>query len=158
MGTGKTTVGAALAQRLERQFLDNDVLLERRTGKTAAELRRGLGENALHHVEAEVLLTCLAVRPVAVIAAAASTIDNRKVREALRVSAFVVWLRTDVHVLSKRLSHSDHRPIPGDATDVVARQDRKRRTRYASVADVKLDTTGRTGLEATDDLMRRIRA
>ena len=83
MGTGKTTVGAALAQRLGRQFLDNDVLLERRTGKTAAELRRGLGENALHQVEAEVLLTCLAVRPVAVIAAAASTIDNRKVREAL---------------------------------------------------------------------------
>jgi shikimate kinase len=80
MGTGKTSVGTRLASDFIASFSTNDVLLERRTGATAASLRRDRGEAALHELEAEVLVSCLAERPVAVIAAAASTVLNAVVR------------------------------------------------------------------------------
>jgi shikimate kinase len=153
MGTGKTTTGTRLAARLHREFLDNDVLLERRTGATAETLRRERGEEALHHLEADVLLSCLAERPLAVIAAAASTVLNPIVRDALRESAFVVWLRTDLQVLSERLADPGSRPLDGDAAEVLARQGQERAPIYAALADVELNTSTRTVDELVDDLM-----
>jgi len=38
MASGKTTVGQTLAARLGRPFVDNDVVLERRTGRSAREI------------------------------------------------------------------------------------------------------------------------
>src|SRR6476661_8341308 len=124
MGTGKTTIGALVAERLQRRFFDNDDVLERRTGRTAAELRRERGEEVLHRLEAEILLECLATRPVAVIAAAASTILDDDARDALRDDAFVVWLRTDLPVLTARLSDPGTRPLRADTrNEILARQD-----------------------------------
>src|SRR5687767_1029511 len=111
MGAGKSTVGSLLAQRLQREFFDNDVLLERRTGQTAKSIRRDLGEDELHRIEAEVLLECLSTQPVAVIAAAASTVLDPQVRETLRDAAFVIWLRADLRALTERLVDPGTRPL-----------------------------------------------
>jgi shikimate kinase len=156
MGTGKSTIGSRLAERLETQFFDNDVLLERRTGHTAASLRRARGEEELHRLEADVLLDCLTVRPVGVIAAAASTILRADVRDALRDSAFVVALRTDLRVLTARLVDPGNRPVTGDIGETLARQYHERETLYASIADIVVDTTARSVDDAVDDVIDRL--
>jgi shikimate kinase len=156
MGTGKSTLGALLAQRLQRQFFDNDILLQRRTGRTAASLQGDLGEDALHRLEADVLLDCLDARPAAVIAAAASTVLNAQVRDALHDSAFVIWLRTELHVLAERLINPQTRPLSGDIGAALARQDHDREALYASVADIAVDTTAKNAHETIEDLIGRI--
>lgn len=157
MGTGKSTIGSRVAARLDRQFFDNDVLLERRTGHTAAWLRHDLGEEELHRLEAEVLLDCLSARPVGVIAAAASTILRTDVRDALRDSAFVVALRADLRVLTARLVDPGVRPLTGDIAETLARQDHEREALYASIADLVVDTTTRSVDETVDDVIERLR-
>jgi shikimate kinase len=141
MGTGKSTVGARLARRLDRDFLDNDVLLEARTGATAATLRRDRGEPELHRLEAEVLLECLARRPYAVIAAAASTVLCDDVRDALRRTSFVIWLRADVAELDERLDDPGNRPLSGNRRATLQRQNDERAGLYGAVADVVIDTS-----------------
>ncbi|HUP73340.1 MAG TPA: shikimate kinase [Acidimicrobiales bacterium] len=156
MGTGKSTVGSLLAERLHRQFFDNDVLLERRTGQTAASIRRDLGEDVLHRFEAEVLLDCLATQPVAVIAAAASTVLRADVRDALREAAFVIWLRVDLRALTERLVDPGTRPLSGNIGDALAQQDEDREALYASIADVVLDTSARSAVEVAHTLIERL--
>lgn len=51
MGSGKTTVGAMVADRLGLPFCDGDALLEAATGRTAVALRDVAGEAALHRAE-----------------------------------------------------------------------------------------------------------
>jgi shikimate kinase len=157
MGTGKSTIGSRVAERLHRQFFDNDVLLELRTGHTAASLLRSQGEEELHRLEADVLLDCLSARPVGVIAAAASTILRTDVRDVLRDSAFVVALRADLRVLTARLVDPGVRPLTVDTAETLARQDQEREALYASVADIVMDTTARTVDETVDDVIERLR-
>jgi len=72
MGSGKTTVGSALADRLGRAFWDGDAKLLELTGKTPGALGAERGLEVLHGLELEVLSLGLAHRPAPVVAAAAS--------------------------------------------------------------------------------------
>jgi shikimate kinase len=156
MGTGKSTLGALLAERLQRRFFDNDIVLERQTGQTAAAIQRDQGEDVLHRLEADVLLDCIDARPPAVIAAAASTVLSARVREALHDSAFVIWLRTDLHLLAERLINPQTRPLSGDIGVTLARQDHDREALYASVADIVVDTTAKDAHQTIEDVIGRI--
>jgi shikimate kinase len=156
MGAGKTTLGSRLAPRLSREFLDNDVLLEARVGEDAATVARRHGEDELHRLEGDVLLEALARRPFAVIAAAASTIERADVRSALETDAVVVWLRTSVDDLSERLRDPGSRPLTGDTRATLQHHAEERTTAYAAVADVVVDTTGKTPDAVLDEVTTRL--
>jgi shikimate kinase len=156
MGTGKSTLGSLLASRLRRQFFDNDDVLQRQTGQTAASIQRDLGEDVLHRLEADVLLDCLAARPPAVIAAAASTVLSARVRNSLQATAFVIWLRTDLHLLAERLVNPQTRPLSDDIGVTLVRQDHDREALYASVADIVVDTTAKDAHQTIEDVIGRI--
>ncbi len=52
-GTGKSTVGKLLANRLKRDFIDTDEYIERTTGKTIKDIFEGEGEEGFRKTEAE---------------------------------------------------------------------------------------------------------
>ncbi len=54
MGTGKTTVGTLLAQKLQREFIDTDALIETRQGRTIPEIFAESGEAAFRQMEADI--------------------------------------------------------------------------------------------------------
>ncbi len=54
MGTGKTTVGKLLAERLGREFIDTDQLIEKRQGMSISDIFKQLGEPAFRKMEAEI--------------------------------------------------------------------------------------------------------
>ena len=115
MGVGKTTVGRALARRLCWRLRDSDEEIAALTGQTAAELKRTVGADELHALEAEQLLTALAGEPRAVVCAAASVVDVGRCRAALGGAAvFTVWLRASPQQLADRFARQPHRPAYGD--------------------------------------------
>jgi shikimate kinase len=150
MGTGKTTVGARLAARLGLAFVDGDRLLERATGRTAAELRGERGVEALHLAEARALRDALASDVPSVVAAAAAVVDDPACRAALRCPGVAVaWLRADPAVLGRRFEAGAggagaHRPAYGaDAERFLAAQGRLRGTRFAACRPFVVVDTGR---------------
>ena len=54
-GCGKSTVGAALAKRLDKKFVDLDAEIERRTGHNIPDIFAQEGEDAFRRYEADVL-------------------------------------------------------------------------------------------------------
>ena len=102
MGSGKTTVGRLVAAALGRPFLDNDAMLQGRSGASAREVEAGSGPDALHDREAGVLLDALAGADQAVITAAAGAVLLPLVEDALR-GMDVAYLRAPPSVLTRRL-------------------------------------------------------
>ena len=78
MGSGKTTVGERLAVALGRVFHDSDRSIESQTGRSGREIAETDGVDALHGLEKEVLIDSLSVEQPAVIAAAASVIEDAR--------------------------------------------------------------------------------
>ena len=144
MGSGKTTVGRALAADLRWAFVDNDELLRQVTGRTAAELAARDGADVLHRREAETLLAELDRHDPVVIAAAASVVLDPDVRRELPRRADVVWLQASDAALRERLADRGSRPdLGGEPRDVVSAQRVERSAWYSQVAACVVDTTGR---------------
>jgi shikimate kinase len=155
MGAGKSTIGVRVAAALGRDFVDNDVLLERASGVSAAAMSERDGIDALHRAEAAVALEALDRQPAAVIAAAASTITDADVRDALCRRAWVAWLRADHATLAARLPESTERPFGGaDAVRLVADQAAERDRWYAAVADARFETDRTEVDEVVNALVR----
>ncbi len=143
MGSGKTTVGAALAAALGVPHRDSDADIRRATGMTGRQHAASDGIDALHALEASHLLDALEAPEASVISAAASTLDDPACRSAMRDPRhLVVWLDASPATLAARLQPGDHRPELGpDMTDVLAAQTTQRVLALREVADLTLDAT-----------------
>lgn len=158
MGSGKTTVGPVLADRLGRRFVDNDEVLSSRTGRSAAEIAGADGADALHREEAGALLDALgADGEPAVVAAAGSVVDDEGVQARLGADDIeVVWLRAHPSTLRRRALSGAHRPFVHDDPSAIARLDGKRRPRYQEVADVVVDVDDREAADIVDEVVRAL--
>ena len=94
MGSGKTTVGKLLAQRLQKQLVDTDALIEAREGCTVQELFETQGEPYFRSVEAGVAMA-LSLRSDLVIACGGGLSLQEGAMSALKQSGIVIWLDRD---------------------------------------------------------------
>ena len=147
MGTGKSSIGRALATRMDGSYSDSDEFIQRITGENARKLFADEGVEAVHGGERAHLLAELdAVHEgVRVVGAAASVVDTAEVRAAIRRSgAKVVWLRARLDTLVRRFEDAvqgGHRPRYDNDLDAMFRQQISRRARlYESLADITVDT------------------
>lgn len=112
-GSGKTTLAAPLAERLEYAWVDADVEIERRAGKTIREIFAQEGEPAFRQWESDVLAELLD-KDKLVIAAGGGAILNPGTCTRMRAAGLVVWLQASLETLSERIladpSTADRRP------------------------------------------------
>jgi shikimate kinase len=155
MGAGKSTIGARLAERTGRDFIDNDAQLFAMTGRTAAELQAEHGRRELHRLERAALASALERDEPAVIAGAASVVDDPETRARLRERATVVWLDTDVDELAARVTRQTHRPLAADPRPQLEEQHRVRAAALAGVADIVVSANGSPD-ETVDALLERL--
>ena len=149
MATGKSTVGEAVAQLTGWPCLDNDTLLERSAGRTAAELLAEEGEPALRSAESDVLTLLLAMPGPFVAGVAAGTVLDPHDRERMRAGGHVVWLKSSVPTLVRRVSKQGGRAwLDDDAETVLSAMAAEREPLYASMAHQVLDMDRLTPAQA----------
>ncbi len=135
MGSGKTTVGRRIAKRLGRPFLDGDLELESRTGRSVRDWFEAEGEDGFRRAESELLAALLAEPEPSVIAAGGGVVVRPENRLALR-APFVVWLDGDPAFLASRVAQKEHRPlIDDDVAGTIERLHAERDGWYRDVAD-----------------------
>jgi shikimate kinase len=145
MGTGKTTVGRLVANELGRPFVDNDSIVELRTGSRPGDfLARGGSLEDLHRTELTALLQIIARSGSVVYAAAASVVDHITADDV--GAAWCVWLDTSPSVLTARtLAHRQLRPLLGaQREDLFEEQHARRTDRGRAIASYTIHTDGLT--------------
>jgi shikimate kinase len=140
MGSGKSTVGRPLAACLGFAFVDNDVMLERRTGRRARDIAAADGVDALHQLERAVLADALSDPVPAVItaAAAAPLVDGAE----QFAGHHVVYLHGEPSTLAPRLvGGGGHRPFvdAGDTLELLRAQYAARDPMYRMLATTIVD-------------------
>lgn len=101
-GCGKSTIGKAVAERLGRSFLDYDVEIERRQGKTIAEIFGEKGEGHFRELERE-LTEELRLMGNMILAPGGGWVTNPEVVRLLRPPGRLVYLRVRPETALKRL-------------------------------------------------------
>jgi shikimate kinase len=153
MGAGKTTLGKALAQRLEREFVDTDRFLVQRTGVSVATIFEIEGEDGFRRREAAVLAE-LADRPDCVVATGGGAILDPENRRLMREHGTVVYLRARLDSLWERTRHDTHRPLlkTDDPRATLAELLEARDPLYREAAHLVVDT----GFQSATTLVGRV--
>lgn len=155
MGSGKSSVGRALAERTGWPYLDNDELLRRACGMSTPEVLRRGGEPALRDAESAALGEALAADPPVVAGVAAGVVTRAADRARLRAApATVVWLRARLETLLARVGSGEGRPwLQPDPETALRRLAEGRDPLYTEVADVVVDVDELTPEQIADRLL-----
>ena len=102
MCSGKSTVGEALARRLDWRYLDFDVEIERREEHSIHEIIEVRGEDYFRSLEAA-LTEEIANEPQLVVAPGGGWITQPELLEAIRPGTFSAWLRVSPQETVRRL-------------------------------------------------------
>lgn len=157
MGAGKTTIGRALASHLDKEFVDSDHEIQKRTGVKIPVIFEIEGEAGFRKRESEVLAE-LTERKNIILATGGGAVLNPENREILRRSGIVVYLRASVGDLYRRTQHDKNRPLL-QTQNLYARLSElytQRDTLYRETAHVVIDS-GKQGVRfLVDKLINKL--
>jgi 3-dehydroquinate synthase len=154
-GAGKTTLGRRLAGRLGWELRDTDEEIERRTGRSAAQIIDVDGEDAFRRVELAAVSELLGEPGPAVIACGGGLFSEPAARRQLLEAAWVVALDAPDSILLSRLGAAPDRPLlRGDVSARLAEL-RRRRARAHAEAHLRIDTEV-TSPEAAEAAIRAL--
>jgi shikimate kinase len=157
-GTGKSTVAQQLALRLGWDWVDADVEIELRAGKSIAAIFADDGPEAFRDWESMTLAE-LAQRERTVLAAGGGGVLREPNRRALAAGGKLVWLRADPATILGRIAADElsagRRPnltSAGGLAEIVAVL-AERTPIYESCAHLAVDTEGKTPGDVAREIM-----
>jgi len=147
MGAGKTTVGRALAKKLNRRFVDSDHEIEARTGASIPWIFEIEGEESFRQRESEVIRD-LSAEDGIVLATGGGAVLRAENRALLKQRGTVIYLRASVNSILQRTSRDRNRPLlqTADPRARIEELAREREPYYQEVADLVIET-GRPNLQ-----------
>jgi len=153
-GSGKTTVGRLVAERLHAGFVDVDSILNRKEGKPIAMIFAEKGEQAFREMERKEVEAALANTP-AVISPGGGWAAQPGALEGAKAAGYVVYLKTRPETAAARAAPSGTRPmLMGDDPEAQMRVLSKEREPFYLKADAKVETDKKTPEQVVAEVVR----
>ncbi len=159
MGSGKTAVGRVLAEKLNKQFVEPDSLIEQKAGKSIPQIFARDGETAFRELEIE-LTKEVARGKNQVIACGGGIVLNKINIDRLKDEAVIVYLTASPAVILKRTSaDKNERPLLLSSNKAVTIGEllRFRKPFYERAADIKIDTSKLDIKSVADEIIARLK-
>ena len=151
-GVGKSTVGVLLAKRLNFDFLDTDIHIQIKEGKSLKELIALHGTAGFCDLEGNYVLS---ISPgSSVIATGGSVVYMQKAMEHLQECGRIVHLDLELSRLRRRLDDMDERGVVIGPDQNLGDLYAERRPLYSKYADIAISTDGLSPDQVAGKIMR----
>jgi shikimate kinase len=138
-GSGKSTVGAALAKVLALDFIDTDQLIEEREGKAITDIFVVDGEPHFRAVELETLKQVLTLNDVVISLGGGAPISDQAQQLINSSESTVIFLDVSLATAAPRVGFNRDRPLLlGNPRAQWQALSDKRRPIYEALADVSI--------------------
>lgn len=142
MVAGKTSTARRLARNCGVAAVDLDAFIERREGKPINQIFAEIGEDGFRAMETDVLRD-FSQRDPLLISCGGGVVLRPENREILKTSGYVVYLKVTAEQAYARVGDVSTRPLFRDL-DTARKTINGRLPMYEEVADVTIDTVGKT--------------
>ena len=155
MGSGKTEVGKRLAKRLGYTFMDTDLLIEEKTGKSISDIFSKDGELFFRDIET-LILTELSGINEHVISTGGGIVTKKENILLLKKTGFIIWLKASPETILKRVGSETHRPLlkVDNPLEKIKKLMSQREQSY-SEADLTIDTDGLEVEDIVNNIIRQ---
>ena len=154
-GSGKSTVGAVLAKRLELELVDADGLIEAQENQTLQQIMDGRGNDVFREIEEQVL-TSMPLFP-SIISTGGSVIYSEKIMARLGAASTVVYLRARFDTIEHRVSLAPHRGIASNSDQSLRDLYDERVPLYERYGEVVIDCDRATPEEIAESISTQLR-
>ncbi len=135
-GSGKSTVGRALAERMGRRFVDMDEVIVRIAGRSIPEIFARSGEDVFRQFETQAALECGKEKSL-VIATGGGAVTREETMRALSQNGEVLFVERPLEKLS-----TAGRPLSAGGMDVLRAMREKRLPLYRKYSVCTVDNSG----------------
>ena len=156
MGSGKSSVGKLLANKLQFSNIDIDKEIEKDEKLSIKEIFEKKGENYFREIESKYLLR---KRKLAVVSCGGGIILYKKNREFLKTSGYTIYLKSSIPTLEKRLLNENGRPLLSNDNlkETLINIYSKRKTFYTSAANTTIITDRRSVKEVCELIIKKLK-
>lgn len=158
MGTGKSTVGMRLAERLHMEFVDMDREIERVTGMSISQLFKKHGETRFRSEE-QLMAQKLGQRSNLVIATGGGVVLYPENVEALKQNGILIGLEASPDVIMSRVSRKkSNRPLLSkNTTTADIEKMLSAREEYYGCADIRINTTSQELNKVVNEIIAQVK-
>lgn len=155
MGTGKTTVGAALAEALDIPHRDLDEAIVASEGCSISTLFAEKGESHFRDLESMRLNDLLEQGPQVLTTGGGAVLRQRNVRDMLRKGTVIALYATEEELI-KRLKNDTQRPLLAQGVAARVRALLTERAGAYDFAPIQIDTTGKSLSDIVMEIRRQV--
>lgn len=137
---GKSTVGVILAKTMNKGFVDTDILIQQREGKTLQEIINTHGNDYFHQVEESVLLDF--EDEDYVVATGGSAIYFDKAMDKFKENGVIVYLKVSLETVLERLNNITTRGVTLAKGQTLGDLYNQRIPLYEKHADIIIEDNG----------------
>jgi shikimate kinase len=158
MGAGKSSVGACLRRQTGLGLLDMDDIVASKFGLSIPEIFAEHGEKKFREAEAAAL-RCVRTEGQAIIVTGGGIVLRKENVGILKSHGVIVWLDADEKTLFARASRKQNRPLLRTKNPRMAFSQihDARRPLYASIADIRVDTSVLTDEEVAVAILAKFK-
>ena len=146
MGSGKSTIGRLLAQKLNLKFLDIDFLIEKKTKMKIAEIFENKGEEIFRKLEKEITLKFLN-KANCIISLGGGAFINEIIKKKVKKKGIAIWLNWNPQTLINRIRKNKKRPIALNLDDNELKDLINSRSKIYSKANYKINCENMNTIE-----------
>ena len=158
MGSGKSTVGTVLAERLGYRFIDLDAEIVADAGCSINAIFASDGEQEFRTMESSQLEKVLSTCGGAVVATGGGAVISAQNRMLMRKRGVVINLKVTLQQVLARLKGCNNRPLlAGDGATERAQRLMSDREQFYADADIRIDTDGKSVEDVATEILCRLK-
>ena len=154
MGSGKTTIGKLLAERLSFLFLDTDELIEKRLNMKITEIFDKKGERFFREMEHEILKEIKDMKNV-VVATGGGMVEKEENRKLMKETGTVLYLHLPIKEFMDKIPQlKNTRPLLQQRPwEEIEKLYEKREVIYKKLADYSINVSGKRPEEIVEEFV-----